>query len=146
MKPSPTPGDCQPYGKPRRGFALIVTLSLMILLTIIAVGLLTLSSISLRASGQGDSMQTARANARMALMMAISQLQETTGPDQRITPMEGLKSMTLWQGNRRRRRQPSVDRSLSFVGLDGTDATATLVCLLARFGPPCRRSGRLTRG
>ncbi len=85
MKPSPTPGDFQPHGKPRRGFALIVTLSLMILLTIIAVGLLTLSSISLRASGQGDSMQTARANARMALMMAISQLQETTGPDQRIT-------------------------------------------------------------
>jgi hypothetical protein len=33
-----------------RGFALVVTLSLMILLTIIAVGLLTLSSISLRAS------------------------------------------------------------------------------------------------
>lgn len=38
-----------------RGFALVVTLSLMILLTIIAVGLLTLSSISLRASSQGNS-------------------------------------------------------------------------------------------
>lgn len=37
----------------RRGFALVVTLSLMILLTIIAVGLLTLSSVSLRTTGQG---------------------------------------------------------------------------------------------
>ena len=36
------------------GFALVVTLSLMILLTIIAVGLLTLSSISLRSSSQGE--------------------------------------------------------------------------------------------
>jgi len=35
-----------------RGFALVVTLSLMILLTIIAVGILTLSTISLRSSSQ----------------------------------------------------------------------------------------------
>ena len=36
------------------GFALVITLSLMILLTVIAVGLLTLSAISLRASSQGQ--------------------------------------------------------------------------------------------
>jgi hypothetical protein len=57
----------------------------MILLTIIAVGLLTLSGISLRASSQGEAMQTARANARMALMLAIAQVQKHTGPDQRVT-------------------------------------------------------------
>jgi hypothetical protein len=68
-----------------RGFALVVTLSLMILLTIIAVGLLGLSSISLRASSQGEAMQTARSNARLALMLAINQVQGLTGPDQRIT-------------------------------------------------------------
>jgi Tfp pilus assembly protein PilX len=38
----------------KQGFALIITLSLMILLTVIAVGLLTLSSISLRSSNQSD--------------------------------------------------------------------------------------------
>ncbi|MES2923823.1 MAG: hypothetical protein V4819_19875 [Verrucomicrobiota bacterium] len=68
-----------------RGFALIVTLSLMILLTVIAVGLLSLSSISLRSSSQGDAMQAARANARMALMLAIGDLQKQLGPDTRIS-------------------------------------------------------------
>ena len=57
----------------------------MILLTIIAVGLLTLSSISLRASSQGAAMASARANARLALMLAIGDLQKNVGPDQRIT-------------------------------------------------------------
>lgn len=47
----------------RRGFALIVTLSLMILLLIVAVGLLTLFSVALRTSSQSQDHQTARANA-----------------------------------------------------------------------------------
>ena len=53
-----------------RGFALVVTLSLLMLLTLVGVGMLTLSSISLRAANQGDAMQTARANARLAMMLA----------------------------------------------------------------------------
>ncbi|MBC8128009.1 MAG: hypothetical protein H8M99_12785 [Gloeobacteraceae cyanobacterium ES-bin-144] len=68
-----------------RGFALIVTLSLMILLTIIAVGLLTLSSISLRTASKDNDLATARANARMALMLALGELQKSAGPDQRVT-------------------------------------------------------------
>jgi hypothetical protein len=69
----------------RRGFALIVTLTLMILLTVLAVGLLTLSTVSLRASGQADAVQVARANARMSLMLAIGDLQKQMGPDPRIS-------------------------------------------------------------
>lgn len=68
-----------------RGFALIVTLSLMILLTVIAVGLLMLSSITMRSTGQGAAMATARANARLALVLALGELQKTAGPDTRIT-------------------------------------------------------------
>ncbi|MDH4444962.1 MAG: hypothetical protein QE267_07515 [Akkermansiaceae bacterium] len=67
------------------GFALIATLLLMILLTVIAVGLLSLSSITLRSSTHGTAMQTARANARMAMMLALGELQNTLGPDQRAT-------------------------------------------------------------
>ncbi len=69
----------------KQGFALVVTLSLMILLTIIAVGLLTLSSISLRSASQSEAMQVARSNARLALMMAIGDLQKHLGPDTRIS-------------------------------------------------------------
>ena len=81
-----------------RGFALIVTLSLMILLTVVAVGLLTLSSISLRSSGQGSAMSVARANARMALMLAIGDLQKSAGPDKRITAPANLKNPTFAPG------------------------------------------------
>lgn len=67
------------------GFALVVTLSLMILLAILAVGLLSLSSVALRSAGAGSHEAQARANARLALLLAIGQLQKTAGSDQRIT-------------------------------------------------------------
>lgn len=67
------------------GFALVATLLLMILLSILAMGLLSLSSVSLRNSGNNSSEAEARANARMALMLAIGELQKQMGPDQRIS-------------------------------------------------------------
>ncbi len=68
-----------------KAFALIATLSLMILLAILAIGLLSLSSVSLRASSQQQALIEARANARMALAIAIGELQQQLGPDQRIS-------------------------------------------------------------
>ena len=73
------------FSRRERGFALIVTLSLMILLTVIAVGLLTLSTISLRASSSSSAMTEARSNARLAVLLALGQLQLNTGQDTRIT-------------------------------------------------------------
>ena len=63
----------------------MISLSLMVLLTILAVGLLGLSTLSLRTSGRDSEIAQARANARLALAMAIGQLQRASGPDQRIT-------------------------------------------------------------
>jgi hypothetical protein len=77
---------------PERGFALVVTLSLMVLLTIVAVGLLTLAGVSLRTSSQSEAMATARANARLALLLALGDLQKLTGPDQRITARADVDS------------------------------------------------------
>lgn len=81
-----------------KGFALVVTLSLMILLTVIAVGLLSLSSISLRSSSQGNAMATAKANARLALMLAIGELQKNAGPDTRITAPANLVNNSASSG------------------------------------------------
>ena len=80
---------CVTACRKHRGFALVVTLSLMILLTIMAVGLLSLSAVSLRASTQGAAMSEARANARLALMLALGELQKELGPDQRISAPGG---------------------------------------------------------
>ncbi|QTN31104.1 hypothetical protein HZ994_01770 [Akkermansiaceae bacterium] len=73
-----------------RGFALVATLMLMVLLGILALGMLSISSISLRSSAQGSAMSEARANARMALMLAIGELQRHTGADTRVTAQASL--------------------------------------------------------
>ena len=64
---------------------MVTTLTLMILLTVLAVGLLSLSAISLRTSSQSADEQAARANARMALMLALGDLQKHAGADTRVT-------------------------------------------------------------
>lgn len=68
-----------------RGFALVVTISLMVLLMVIGVGVLSLSAIALRTSSRASAKQEAMSNARLALVMAIGQLQRAAGPDQRIS-------------------------------------------------------------
>ncbi len=74
----------------KRGFALVVTLSLMILLTIIAVGLLSLSALSLRVTSRDDAQAQAKANARLALMLALGELQKEMGPDMRVSADSAL--------------------------------------------------------
>jgi len=67
------------------GFALISTLMLMMLLSLLALGMLSLSTISLRTSSRNDAMNEAQSNARMALMIAIGELQKEMGPDMRVS-------------------------------------------------------------
>ena len=67
------------------GFALIATVSLMVLLVMIATAMLSLSTIELRSSHRTDAMIEAKANARMALVIALGDLQKYAGPDQRVT-------------------------------------------------------------
>ena len=69
-----------------RGFALVATVSMMVLLTLVAIAMLSLSTIEQRSSGGGsnEADRMARANARMALMIALGELQKAAGPDQRV--------------------------------------------------------------
>ena len=71
--------------KDANGFALVVSLTMLVLLTVIAVGLLSLSAITLRTTTQTSALADAQANARLALMVAIGELQKEMGPDMRIS-------------------------------------------------------------
>lgn len=74
-----------------RGFALVITLTLMILLSVLALGLISLSTISLRGSSRDSARLTAEANARMGMFLAIGRLQELAGNDRRVTAAADLK-------------------------------------------------------
>ncbi len=76
---------CRPRRKAPGGFALIATLMLMVLITVIATGLLGLASIELRKSTTGEARAAAMENARLGLMLALGQLQKDLGDDRRIT-------------------------------------------------------------
>ena len=69
----------------KSGFALIATISVMVLLVMIALAMLSLSTIESRSSQNGRAMAEAQGNARMALMLAIGELQKSMGPDQRVS-------------------------------------------------------------
>ncbi|WP_193211476.1 hypothetical protein [Luteolibacter marinus] len=72
----------------------MITLSLMVLLTVIGVGLLSLSAISLRTSSAGDANAQAIANARLAIVLAIGELQKQSGDDRRITADASITGST----------------------------------------------------
>ncbi|WP_193211950.1 hypothetical protein [Luteolibacter marinus] len=80
------------------GFALIVCLSLMVLLMVLVVGLLSLGAVSLRSSAAGADLALARANARMALQMAIAEIQKQAGADQVVTARASIMGEGIRQG------------------------------------------------
>ncbi|MCW1914533.1 hypothetical protein OJ996_13170 [Luteolibacter sp. GHJ8] len=57
----------------------------MVLITLLSVGLLGLSSVSLRTGSRDDAAARARANARMSLALALGNLQRQAGLDTRVT-------------------------------------------------------------
>lgn len=70
---------------PLKGFTLILTISLLVLLTMIAIAVMSLSSVSLRAATSQEAANIARANARLALQLALGDLQKISGKDQNVT-------------------------------------------------------------
>lgn len=63
----------------------MAVVTLLVLLSLLSVALLSLSSVVLRSEQATTAQTEARANARLALQLAIGQLQRTVGSDQRVT-------------------------------------------------------------
>ena len=74
----------------------MATVSMMVLMTLVAIAMLSLSTIEQRSSGGGanEADRMARANARMALMMALGELQKAAGPDQRVSATASILGST----------------------------------------------------
>lgn len=73
------------FSPQKRGFTLVITISLLVLLVLVSIGLLSLSSVTLRTTSRGEAQAIARANARLALITALGELQKQMGPDMRIS-------------------------------------------------------------
>ncbi|MFA6288007.1 MAG: hypothetical protein WC661_11540 [Opitutaceae bacterium] len=69
----------------RRGFALLITVTLLAFLVLLLVSLATLTRVETQVAGNSQNLAQARQNALMALNIALGQLQKYTGPDQRVT-------------------------------------------------------------
>ena len=87
--------NCQFHGrktarKGRRGFALIATLTLMMLLAILAVGVLAMASSQSRISMQAVMQAQARQQALVGLDAAIAELQIELGPDRRVSASSSI--------------------------------------------------------
>ena len=73
-----------------RGFALIATMAIMSLIVMIAVASISLSKSVSKESVSLGYKREAQSNARMALMIALGELQKELGPDQRVSANMGI--------------------------------------------------------
>ena len=69
----------------RKGFALILVFSLASIVLLLALSLVSLTQVESASSRYDQGLRVARANARLALQMALGDLQKLAGSDQRIT-------------------------------------------------------------
>ena len=74
----------------RKGFALIATITLLLLLSLISVGLLGLAASQNRTAAAAILAAEARSQALLGLDAALAELQLALGPDQRVSASSGI--------------------------------------------------------
>ncbi|NNM30949.1 MAG: hypothetical protein HKO57_15630, partial [Akkermansiaceae bacterium] len=92
-------------------------MSILVLLALVAVGLLTLSTLSVRSANLDAAQSEARANARLALILALGELQKTMGPDMRVS----ARAETLAQDARLNATVPPNTAKAWWVGASPSD-------------------------
>ena len=74
---------------PALGFALVVTMTMMGMVVVLALALLALAAGAMRGTTAVKAREEARGNARLAVALALGQLQTHLGPDQRVSAPAG---------------------------------------------------------
>lgn len=74
----------------RSGFALLITITLLAFLVLLLVSLAALTRVETQVASNNQQLSQARQNALMALNVALGKLQESAGPDQRVTATADL--------------------------------------------------------
>jgi len=74
----------------RRGFALLITITLLAFLVLLLVSLASLTRVETQVASNTQQLSQARQNALTALNIALGQLQKYAGPDQRVTATADL--------------------------------------------------------
>ncbi|MFA6959865.1 MAG: hypothetical protein WC205_03830 [Opitutaceae bacterium] len=74
----------------RKGFALLITITLLAFLVLLLVSLASLTRVETQVAGNAQTVDRAKANALFALQVAIGELQRSAGPDQRVTARADL--------------------------------------------------------
>lgn len=75
-----------------RGFALLITITLLAFLVLLLVSLASLTRVETRVADNNQKLSTARQNALVGLNIAIGQLQRHAGPDLRLTTTAEITS------------------------------------------------------
>jgi type II secretory pathway component PulK len=105
----------------QRGFALLITITLLAFLVLLLVSLASLTRVETQVASNNQQLAQARQNALMALNVALGQLQKYAGPDQRVTATADLEN------------GPSVTNS-RWVGVYGNTAVADYTLPMNRAG------------
>ncbi len=75
----------QRAAKNDRGFALLITITLLAFLVLLLVSLASLTRVETQVAANNQQLSQARQNALMAMNVALGRLQQLAGPDQRVT-------------------------------------------------------------
>lgn len=79
------PINPQRAAKNDRGFALLITITLLAFLVLLLVSLASLTRVETQVAANNQQIAQARQNALMAMNVALGRLQQLAGPDQRVT-------------------------------------------------------------
>ncbi len=83
-----------PHRRSQGGFAIVLSLALVVLLVLVVFGLAAFLGIEIQTSSSSLDREKARQNALAGLSLAVNQLQELAGPDARVTAPAGIQSST----------------------------------------------------